>query len=256
SCGGLGSGTELNFRVNFNTNGTEIALLHDITINYSTQQISGELISKNMTLNSVLLSWTGTKLENITMYVSDDNTTWVGPISNDYTTNSSWDALYYKTVFVYDGTSPELDSVTVMRGDVLTQNPRASINGNADITHTGTLTNGATATINMDSNNFTVGQNNIIIYTDAGLVDYAISMNCLSAIVSNTGMNNVTVKQVIVFKTDGTNCILQNNETTFDVGEVFSVSGCPMSCNEFTSIKAYTDCTGVYSEFSRRPSGC
>ena len=139
---------------------------------------------------------------------------------------------------------------------VQTTNPKASINGNNNITHTGTLTNGATTTINIDSNNFTIGQNNITIYTDAGVVDYEISMNGLSAIISNTGMNNVTIKSVVAFKTDGSNCILQNNETTFDVGEVFSISGCPMACNEFLSIKAYTDCTGVQGSFIRTPTGC
>ncbi|NOR85081.1 hypothetical protein GQ473_03105 [archaeon] len=51
-------------------------------------------------------------------------------------------------------------------------------------------------------------------------------------------------------------CVLENEIHTFEVGDVFSVSGCPMSCDEFLGIKAYTDCTGVSGEFSRCPSGC
>ncbi|NOR85055.1 DUF2341 domain-containing protein, partial [archaeon] len=137
-----------------------------------------------------------------------------------------------------------------------TENPKASINDNVNVSYSGMLTNGATTTINIDSDNFTVGTNNITIYLDAGVVDYSIDMNGLSAIISNTGMNNVTVKGVVAFKTDGSNCVLKSDETTFDVGDVFSVSGCPMSCDEFTSIKAYTDCTGVFGEFTGTPSGC
>ncbi|NOR85255.1 hypothetical protein GQ473_03995, partial [archaeon] len=139
---------------------------------------------------------------------------------------------------------------------VSTLNPKASINGNANITSSGILTNGATATINIDSDNFTVGQNNITIYIDAGVVDYTISMNGLSALISNTGMNNVTVKQVVAFKSDGSMCLFDYNETTYAVGDFFKVSGCAMSCSEFTNLKAYTDCTGVQGVFSGMPSGC
>ncbi|NOR85948.1 DUF2341 domain-containing protein [archaeon] len=139
---------------------------------------------------------------------------------------------------------------------VSTLNPKASINGNANVSYDNTLVNGVTETLTIDSDNFTIGTNNITIYTDAGVVDYSISMNGLSALISNTGMNNVTVKQVVAFKSDGSNCILKSNETTFEVGDVFSVSGCPMSCDEFLGIKAYTDCTGVFGEFTQTPSGC
>ncbi|NOR85339.1 hypothetical protein GQ473_04415, partial [archaeon] len=137
-----------------------------------------------------------------------------------------------------------------------TENPKVSFNGNPTVNYSETLANGVSTTITVAAGNFTVGENNITIYTDAGVVDYAISMNGLSAIVSNTGMNNVTVKQVVAFKSDGSNCILPHNETTYDIGDFFSVSGCAMSCDEFLGIKAYTDCTGVFGEFSRRPSGC
>ena len=160
--------------------------------------------------------------------------------------------IYNKTL----SSSEITDTFDTIILNTITTNPKASINGNANITHTGTLTNGQTASLEIPSYNFTIGQNNITIYTDAGVVNYEISMNGLSAIVSNTGMNEATVKQVIVFKTDGSNCVLKSDETTFDVGDVFSVSGCPMACVEFLSIKAYTDCTGVFGEFSRRPSGC
>ncbi|NOR85242.1 DUF2341 domain-containing protein, partial [archaeon] len=140
--------------------------------------------------------------------------------------------------------------------NTITTNPRASFNGNPTVNYTGTLSNGETTTIEVASGNFTIGENNITIYIDAGVVDYTISMLGLSALVSNTGMNNVTVKQVVAFKTDGSNCVFPDSNNTIDVGDVFSVSGCPMSCDEFLSIKAYTDCTGVFGEFSRRPSGC
>ena len=257
SCGGIGSGLNLLFRINYSTNeSAKTALLHELTVNYSTQQQIGEIISTNITSIPVQISWTGTKLENITMYVSNDNATWGSSITNPYITNSSWNSLYYKAVFVSDSGTPELDSVLVSAGGIMTKNPKVSINGNENISYVGTLSNGQTASLEIPSYNFTIGQNNITIYTDAGVVDYEISMNGLSAIVSNTGMNEATVKQVIVFKTDGSNCVLKSDETTFDVGDVFSVSGCPMACVEFLSIKAYTDCTGVFGEFSRRPSGC
>ncbi|NOR85876.1 DUF2341 domain-containing protein, partial [archaeon] len=154
-------------------------------------------------------------------------------------------------------TQPEIAS-TYNTADLssLTTNPKASFNSNPTVNYTGTLADGESTTININTGNFTIGQNNITIYTDAGIVDYALSMNGLIALISNTGMNNVTVKQVVVFKGDGSTCILPHNETTYDVGDFFSVSGCPMSCDEFLIIKAYTDCTGVFGEFSRRPSGC
>ncbi|NOR84588.1 hypothetical protein GQ473_00575 [archaeon] len=40
------------------------------------------------------------------------------------------------------------------------------------------------------------------------------------------------------------------------VGGMFFVFGCGMECDEFVALKAYTDCTGVFGEFSRRSSGC
>ncbi|NOR85703.1 hypothetical protein GQ473_06310, partial [archaeon] len=160
--------------------------------------------------------------------------------------------IYNKTLTASEIT----DTYDMATLSTTTDSPKASINGDNNITHAGTLTNGATATINIDSDNFTVGTNNITIYTDAGVVDYSIDMNGLSALISNTGMNDVTVKQVVAFKTDGSMCLFDHNETTFDVGDFFSVSGCPMSCNEFTNLKAYTDCTGVFGEYNRRPSGC
>ena len=143
-----------------------------------------------------------------------------------------------------------------MKGGVPTTNPKASINNNANITHTGTLIDGQTAIYVVDQNNFTINQNNITIYTDAGVVDYSINMNQISAIITNTGMNDVTVTNVAAFKTDGTNCMLKNDSTTMEVGDMFSVSGCGMDCSDFNTLKTYTDCTGISAEFKRTPSGC
>ncbi len=140
--------------------------------------------------------------------------------------------------------------------DADTTNPRVSFNGNPTVNYSGTLSNGATATITVDAGNFTVGENTITIYIDSGAVDYSVKMLLLSALVSNTGMNNVTVKQVVAFKKDGTYCVLKNDSTTFDVGGMFAVSGCGMGCLEFLALKAYTDCTGVSAEFTGSPSGC
>ncbi len=137
-----------------------------------------------------------------------------------------------------------------------TTNPRASINGNPTVNYSGILSSGQTATINAGSGNFTIGENNITIYTDASVVDYSVSILGLSALVSNTGMNNITVKQVVVFKHDGTYCVLKNETTTFGVGGMFPVFGCGMACEEFTALKVYTDCTGVSAEFAGVPEGC
>ncbi|MCK4967592.1 MAG: hypothetical protein KAS12_00940, partial [Candidatus Aenigmarchaeota archaeon] len=78
----------------------------------------------------------------------------------------------------------------------------------------------------------------------------------LSAVVTNTGMNEITVTNVAAFKTDGRNCILKNTTTILDVGDMFSISGCGMGCDEFTSLKAYTDCAGVLDEFAGTLEGC
>ncbi|NOR84480.1 hypothetical protein GQ473_00030, partial [archaeon] len=173
-------------------------------------------------------------------------------IGNSFTGTIDEVRIYNKTL-----TNAEItDTYNTATLSTTTTNPRASFNGNPTVNYTGTLTNGATATINIDSDNFTVGTNNITIYTDSSVVDYAINMNGLSALISNTGMNNVTVKQVVAFKADGAMCLFDYNETTYAVGDFFSVSGCPMSCDEFTNLKAYTDCTGVFGEFAGTPSGC
>ncbi|MCK4550566.1 MAG: LamG domain-containing protein, partial [Candidatus Aenigmarchaeota archaeon] len=138
-----------------------------------------------------------------------------------------------------------------------TTKPKASFNGNANIIYDNTLDNSQSVTLEVSSGNFTVGENNITIYTDSGVVDYSVNMlSNITAIITNTGMNNVTVKQVAAFKDDGTYCVLKNDSTTFDVGGMFSVSGCGMECFEFLALKAYTDCTGVQGIFSGTPEGC
>ena len=104
--------------------------------------------------------------------------------------------------------------------------------------------------------NFTSDTPGIIRISNINFL-YSSSSGSTSALVSNTGLEDTTIKKIWASGSDGTICEFTPAYTAFEVGDFLTVSNttCSITCDTFAAVRATTTC-GSSAEFTGTPSGC